>query len=108
RITALETRMDRNEAAVAHATSTAETAVLAHRQNVRLLNAVRATQAEHSRRLDTIDGRLDTMDGRLDTMDGRLDSVDRRLDTMVGRLAAVEGRLDTVEESLDDLRGTLG
>ena len=71
------------------------------RAHTSALNALRETQLEQGRRLDSMDGRLDSMDGRLDSMDGRLDG-------MVGRLDGVDGRFDRLETRMTDGFATVG
>ncbi|HEX6328418.1 MAG TPA: hypothetical protein VFZ72_17765 [Jiangellaceae bacterium] len=79
RVTALETRVDQLAQDQQHSTDIAVTAARealtareAHQKNIELLNALRKTQAEHTQRLDRIEGRQDTMDGRLDRIEGSL------------------------------------
>ncbi|WP_340538028.1 hypothetical protein [Nocardioides sp. GXZ039] len=72
-----------------------------------LITQVQATQSDHTRRLDGIDGRLDGIDGRLDGIDGRLDGIDGRLGGIDGRLGGIDGRLDGIDGRLDGMAGTL-
>jgi hypothetical protein len=79
RVTALESRVEQLAQDQRHSTDIAVTAARealtareAHQKNIELLNALRKTQAEHTHRLDRIDGRQDTMDGRLDRIEGSL------------------------------------
>lgn len=79
RVTALETRVDQLTADVRHAkdvgvTASREalTATEAHQRNIELLNALRTTQAEHSRILEEHDRRFDAIDRRFDAIDGKL------------------------------------
>lgn len=72
RVAALETRVDELEVDVRHATDVgvtaardAHTARDAHQRNIELLNALRATQAEHSRTLAEHTARFDAIDGKL-------------------------------------------
>lgn len=72
RVTTLESRVDTLAAEVEHASREARTASQAHQKNIELLNALRATQAEHGRILAD-HGRILTAHGkRLDSIDGKL------------------------------------
>lgn len=79
RVTALETRVDALTVEVRHATDLsitatreAHTARDAHQRNIELLNALRATQAEHSRTLAEHGRMLGEHGDRLDAIDGKL------------------------------------
>jgi hypothetical protein len=79
RVATLETRTDNLTTEVRFGTHLGITAIReariaskAHQKNIKLLNALRKTQAEHSRTLSEHTKRLDTIDGRLDTIDGKL------------------------------------
>ncbi|HEX6328800.1 MAG TPA: hypothetical protein VFZ72_19690, partial [Jiangellaceae bacterium] len=83
------------------------TAREAHQKNIELLNALRKTQAEHTHRLDRIDGRLDRIDGRQDTMDRRLDRIEGRQDTMDGRLDRIEVSLGVLTVGVHSIESLL-
>jgi uncharacterized coiled-coil protein SlyX len=96
RVTALETRVDALTVEVRHATDLsitatreAHTAREAHQRNIELLNALRATQAEHSRTLAEHGRMLAEHSTRLDRIDGRLENIESKL----GRIDAIDGRL---------------
>lgn len=79
RVTALETRVDMLRAEVQHstdlgitATREALTAREAHQRNIELLNALRTTQAEHSRTLVDHSRTLAEHTGRFDSIDEKL------------------------------------
>lgn len=79
RVVALETRVDALTVEVRHATDLsvtatreAHTAREAHQRNIELLNALRATQAEHSRTLGEHGRMLGEHGERLDAIDGKL------------------------------------
>jgi chromosome segregation ATPase len=79
------------------------TAREAHQKNIELLNALRKTQAEHTHRLDRIDGRFDRIDGRLDRIDGRQDTMDGRLDRIEGSLGVLTVGVHSIESLLNRL-----
>lgn len=106
RVDALEERVDDlyddvpQVAAVGAATSRdAVQALEAHRHNTRLLNALRVTQAEHSRAHDEHRARFDVMDARFDTVDARLDAVERTLGRVTVGMHTIESLL---RRALDD------
>jgi chromosome segregation ATPase len=110
RVAALEARMEEIAAQSNHATDLAVvaarealTAREAHQRNIELLNALRKTQAEHGRRLDSIDGRLDSIDGRLDSIDGRLSAVEDGLGTVDGKLGTLAAGMHRIESLLTHL-----
>lgn len=86
RVGDLETRVDQLAIDAAHATNLGATATRealtareAHQRNIALLNALRETQAEHSRmhaehsrRFDAIDGTLGQLTLGMHTIDGLL------------------------------------
>ncbi|NEE00869.1 hypothetical protein [Phytoactinopolyspora halotolerans] len=79
RVTALESRVDDLAARNGHtagiaveAAHDARTARDAHQQNIELLNALRKTQAEHSRALAEHGRMLAEHSERLDSIDGKL------------------------------------
>jgi chromosome segregation ATPase len=110
RVTALESRVDQLAQDQRHSTDIAVTAARealtareAHQKNIELLNALRKTQAEHTHRLDRIDGRLDRIDGRLDRIDGRQDTMDGRLDRIEGSLGVLTVGVHSIESLLNRL-----
>jgi ABC-type transporter Mla subunit MlaD len=100
RMTVAEHRLDDVEGVAARASRLAESALTAHRYNIRMLNALAETQAEHSARFDRIDQRLDRVDQRLDRVDQRLDRVDQRLDEVGGSLGRLTAGMHTIESLL--------
>ncbi|MBW3606397.1 MAG: hypothetical protein KY460_16125 [Actinobacteria bacterium] len=79
RVAALETRVDELTIEVRHATDLgvtatreAHTARDAHQRNIELLNALRATQAEHSRTLAEHSRMHAEHTDRFDAIDGKL------------------------------------
>ena len=114
RVTALESRVNQLAQDQRHSTDIAVTAARealtareAHQKNIELLNALRKTQAEHTQRLDRMDGRLDRIEGRQDTMDGRLDRIEGRQDTMDGRLDRIEGSLGVLTVGVHSIESLL-
>ena len=110
RVTALESRVDQLSQDQRHSTDIAVTAARealtareAHQKNIELLNALRKTQAEHTHRLDRIDGRFDRIDGRLDRIDGRQDTMDGRLDRIEGSLGVLTVGVHSIESLLTRL-----
>jgi chromosome segregation ATPase len=110
RVTALESRVDQLAQDQRHSTDIAVTAARealtareAHQKNIELLNALRKTQAEHTHRLDRIDGRFDRIDGRLDRIDGRQDTMDGRLDRIEGSLGVLTVGVHSIESLLNRL-----
>jgi chromosome segregation ATPase len=110
RVTALESLVDQLAQDQRHSTDIAVTAARealtareAHQKNIELLNALRKTQAEHTHRLDRIDGRFDRIDGRLDRIDGRQDTMDGRLDRIEGSLGVLTVGVHSIESLLSRL-----
>jgi chromosome segregation ATPase len=89
RVTTLESRVDSLAAEVEHTSREARTSTQAHHKNIELLNALRATQAEHSRILAEHGGRLDSIDGRLDSIDGKLGQLTLGMHTIESLLRRV-------------------
>jgi len=94
RVTALETRVDALTVEVRHATDLgvtatreAHTARDAHQRNIELLNAFRATQAEHSRTLAEHGRMLGEHGDRLDAIDGKLGQLALGMHTIESLLA---------------------
>lgn len=100
RVTALETRVDALTVEVRHATDLsitatreAHTARDAHQRNIELLNALRATQAEHSRTLAE-HGRMLGEHGRMLGEHGdRLDAIDGKLGQLALGMHTIESLL---------------
>ena len=69
----------------------------AHQQNVKLLNAVRETQSEHTQTLARHGEILAEHGERLDRIEGRLDGIE-------GRLDGIEGNLGTVTAGVQDIQ----
>jgi hypothetical protein len=95
RVRALESRMNLLEAETRHGTDIAViaarealTAREAHQKNIELLNALRVTQAEHTQRLDAVEGRLYTIDGKL----GQLTVGVHTIESLLRRLVDEDGR----------------
>lgn len=114
RVDALESRVDelagetRQATAVSAAASQdAATALAAHRQNTRLLTALRGTQAEHSRTLAEHSRRFDAIDARFDGIDARLDALDGRLGAVEARLVAVDGTLGRMTVGMHTIESLL-
>lgn len=83
----------------AAASRDAQVALAAHRRNTRLLNALRETQADHSRRFDVIHARLEGIDARLEGIDARLN----RFDGTFGRLTVGMHTIESLlRRALDD------
>lgn len=106
RVDALESRVDelagetRQATAVSAAASQdAATALAAHRQNTRLLTALRETQAEHSRTLAEHSRRFDAVDARFDAVDVRFDAIERTLGGLTVGMHTIESLL---RRALDD------
>lgn len=110
RVTALESLVDQLAQDQRHSTDIAVTAARealtareAHQKNIELLNALRKTQAEHTRRFDRMDERFDRVDGRLDRIDGRQDTMDGRLDRIEGSLGVLTVGVHSIESLLSRL-----
>jgi hypothetical protein len=99
RVAALETRVDDLTVEVRHATDVSRTASTAHQKNVALINAIRETQAEHSRILAEHDRRFDTIDRRFDTIDGRMNAIDGKLGQLTLGMHAIESLLRRMVEA---------
>lgn len=113
RVDALESRVDelagetRQATAGSAASQDAATALAAHRQNTRLLTALRGTQAEHSRTLAEHSRRFDAVDARFDGIDVRLDALDGRLGAVEARLVAVDGTLGRMTVGMHTIESLL-
>ena len=77
----------------ASASRAAQSAVAAHQRNIDLLNALRETQAEHSRVLAE-HSRVLAEHGR------RLDGIDTNLDAVHGKLGQLALGMHTIEDLL--------
>lgn len=106
RMTTLETRVDRHDVAIADVTERSDVAsrearmaMQAHLQNVALLNAMRATQAEHTKTLVRHEARLDTIDGRLGSLEDRMGSIEGTLGGLTVGMHAIEGLLQRLVDS---------
>jgi hypothetical protein len=53
---------------------------LALNAHFRVLNALRETQLDHGRRLDSLERRFTGLEGRFDGLEGRFDGLERRFD----------------------------
>ena len=84
----------------------------AHRQNVRMLNAIRETQAEHSRRLGAVEQRLGAVEQRLDAVEQRLDAIEEKLGGMMVMMHEMHRILTRLAEDAgfgdDDQNGKAG
>lgn len=100
RVTALETRVEVLRAEVQHstdlgitATREALTAREAHQRNIELLNALRTTQAEHSRTLADHSRTLVDQSRTLAEHTGRFDSIDEKLGRLTLGMHTIESLL---------------
>jgi chromosome segregation ATPase len=66
-----------------------------------LLQALRDTQSDHTRRLTTIEGKLLNVEGRLGNVEGRLGNVEGRLENVEGTLHKVHTGVEAIREMLD-------
>jgi chromosome segregation ATPase len=108
RFDALESKVE-NEAGLRAMTDRDQT-LLAEKiaSNTKLVQAVAATQGDHSRMLTRLEGRVMRVEDRLENVEGHLANVDGRLTNVEGHLANVEGRLGNVEGRLGNVEGRLG
>jgi chromosome segregation ATPase len=66
---------------------------LALNAHFRVLNALRETQLDHGRRLDSLEGRFDRLEGRFDGLEGRFDGLEGRFDGLEGRFDRLESEM---------------
>jgi phage-related minor tail protein len=74
---------------------------------LKVIQAIRDTQSDHTKRLTTLETKMGAVEGRLGAVEGRLGAVEGRLGAVEGRLGAVEGRLGAVEGRLGAVESTL-
>lgn len=71
------------------------------RAHTRALNALRETQVEQGRRLDSLESRVDRgfaqIGGRLEQVDGRLERMDGRFEQIDGRFADMDRRFTDMD-----------
>jgi hypothetical protein len=63
---------------------------LALNGHFRVLNALRETQLEQGRRLDSLEARFDGLEGRFDGLEGRFDGLEGRFDGLEGRFDGLQ------------------
>lgn len=91
RVDVLETRVDAHDDEVGRAARQAMTATEAHRRNIELLNALRETQAEHTRRLGSIETRVGSIETRVGSIDGTLGQMALGMHAIESILARMAG-----------------
>jgi hypothetical protein len=63
---------------------------LALNAHFRVLNALRETQLDHGRRLESLEGRFTGLEGRFTGLEGRFDGLEGRFDGLEGRFDGLE------------------
>lgn len=74
----------------------------------RVLDALRETQLDQGRRLDSLEGRLDSLEGRFDSLDGRLGALEGKVDNGFSMLSVGMAQLTALLTDLTREAGEQG